>query len=308
MYETLEKRIILPEIDSEQAAAEIGEFVVNQVISHSSTGCVIGLSGGVDSTTTAALIKKAFDRYNSSVSADNQKKQLEVVGYILPSDTNNPDDTRDGINVAERLGIRHEVHSIEKILEAFQSTNPEALAVKYDKGNLMSRIRANILSTKAATENKTLAGTGNKDEDFGIGYYTLFGDGAVHISPIGNLSKRLVRQMSCYFGFEDIAKRIPTAGLEPGQTDYKDLGYDYDVVELVSEGFSQGLTREEIIVHSQIKPVVEHQINLYESKYGHKKFNSVGEVVDDIVRRHYIADEKAKIIHPPIAPVTLMYR
>lgn len=306
--ESLERRILLPDLDSEQAATEIGEFVVKQVLLHSSTGCVIGLSGGVDSTTTAALIKKAFDRYNSSVSADNQKKQLEVVGYILPSNTNNPDDTRDGISVAERLGIRYEVHSIEKVVEAFLSTNPEALAVKYDKGNLMSRIRANVLSTKAASENKTLAGTGNKDEDFGIGYYTLFGDGAVHISPIGSLSKRLVQQMACYFGFEDIAKRIPTAGLEPGQTDYKDLGYGYDIVELVSEGFSQGFTREELIVHSQVKPIIEQQIKQYESMYCHKKFSSVSEVVDDITRRHYIADEKAKIIHPPMASVTLTYR
>ena len=212
---------------------EIGDFVIGHCVKFGKTGYVIGLSGGVDSTACAAVINRRFHEHNTTSGS-----KLELVGYILPSNTNKPEDTRDGISVAERLGIRYEVIPIDGITQAHVAATPSVTESIYHKGNLMSRIRANILSTTAALENKLVAGTGNKDEDFGIGYYTLFGDGAVHISPIGNLSKRLVRQIACYFGFEEIAKRIPTAGLEPGQTDYKDLGYDYDVVELVSEGFS----------------------------------------------------------------------
>ena len=69
-------------------------------------------------------------------------------------------------------------------------------------------------------------GTGNRDEDYGVGYYTLFGGGAVHLSPIGNLPKRMVREMAAYLGFDDLAERVSTAGLEPGQTCFKDLGCD----------------------------------------------------------------------------------
>jgi NAD+ synthase len=98
-------------------------------------------------------------------------------------------------------------------VEGFRATNPEAFDSIFHKGNMIARVRANVLSTKAATEKKIVAGTGNKDEDFGIGYYTLFGDGAVHLSPIGGLSKRLVREMASFLGLGGhIVNRVPTAG------------------------------------------------------------------------------------------------
>jgi NAD+ synthetase len=166
----------------------------------------------------------------------------------------------------------------------------------------MSRIRANILSTKSATEKKCVIGTGNKDEDFGIGYYTLFGDGAVHMSPIGNLSKRLVRQMAEYLGFAETAKREPTAGLEPGQTDAKDLGYGYDAVEIVLEGLRQGFAAEILSQHPQVRGTIEPMLAV-------SKFSNVQQVVDDILKRHYtMALPKQEIIHPPAADVTLEYR
>jgi NAD+ synthetase len=200
------------------------------------------------------------------------------------------------------------VQNIETVVEAYRTTNPEAFQTNFDKGNLMSRIRANILSTKAATEKKTLLGTGNKDEDFGIGYYTLFGDGAVHMSPIGALPKRLVREMARYLGFRDLADRIPTAGLEPGQTDFKDLGYGYDLVEIVTEGYAQGIQKNQLMAHSQVAPLARAQMQQYETLYGVTKFQCVDDMVNDILRRHErVALPKAQIVHPPIAPVTLRY-
>ena len=228
--------IKLPRINCETVCKEIGDFIIDTVKKTKSTGCIVGLSGGVDSSTTAALIKSAFDRHNAA-----NDDTLELVGYILPSGINKMEDAKDAQILVEMLGIRFEIHSIEKIVEAFKLTNPEAFENDYHKGNLISRVRANVLSTKAATEKKSLAGTGNKDEDYGIGYYTLFGDGAVHFSPIAGLSKRLVREMGLFLGVDDaIVHRVPTAGLEPGQSDFKDLGYDYDIVELVTEGLDQG--------------------------------------------------------------------
>jgi NAD+ synthase len=289
------KKIILPKMNPELVAKEIGAFIIKTVLKVNATGAVIGLSGGVDSTTTAALAKKAFDRYNQT-----HNKKLELVGYILPSGTNNPADAEDGIKVAKRLGIRFEIQSIEPIVSAYKETNPEAHLTGYDKGNLMSRIRANILSTKSATEKKVLLGTGNKDEDFGIGYYTLFGDGAVHCSPIAGLSKRLVRQMARFLSFEDLADRVPTAGLEVGQTDFKDLGYNYDAVELVTEAFEQGFDSLELIENQQVKNTLEPQLN-----FG--KFKDIKEIIQDISKRHHTANLKAEIIHPPVAQVTLNY-
>ncbi len=267
------KPIKLARMDCVRVCEEIGDFVISQVRSAGATGCVVGLSGGVDSSTTAALIQRAFDRHRTV--------RYELVGYILPSNLNKEDDIRDARSVAASLSIRHETHDIEA---------------------------PNVLSTKAATEGKLLAGTGNKDEDFGIGYYTLFGDGAVHLSPIGGLSKRLVREMAAYLGLDRrIIDRVPTAGLEPGQSDYKDLGYDYDVVELVAEGLNQGFTPEEIGRHPQVVPVVEKQLDHYRRLFGSPKFDGVAEVVADVRRRHEIAKAKMAIIHPPSPAITLDY-
>lgn len=298
------KNIKLPTMDCKQVCDEIGDFVIATALETGSSGCVIGLSGGVDSGTVAALIKKGFDRHHT------QKNQnLELVGYILPSGINQTQDESDAESVAKHLGIRYEIHRIERLLESYKSTNPEAFDSPFHTGNMISRIRANVLSTKAATENKTLAGTGNKDEDFGIGYYTLFGDGAVHISPMAGLPKRLVREMAAYLGLDkQIIQREPTAGLEPGQSDFKDLGYDYDVVELVTEGLDQGFSRQELLKHVQIVPLVEKQMEHYTSIYGQGKFNSVQAVVDDVLKRHAQAIAKIKIIHPPTPRITLSYK
>ncbi len=295
--------IKLPQIDCQQVADQIGRFVIERVRKAAATGCVVGLSGGVDSSTTAAVIKRAFDKHNLCCD-----KPLELVGYILPSFLNSDQDATDAENLARRLGIRHQVCELEPVIAAFRTTNPEAFENHYHRGNLISRIRANVLNTKAATENKIVAGTGNKDEDFGIGYYTLFGDGAVHISPIAGLSKRLVRQLAAFLGLPDtIVKRTPTAGLEPGQTDFKDLGYDYDLVELVTEGLDQGLSRQQIENDPEIMRLSQQQIEFYVSSFGEKKWDSVSEIVSDICRRHSMAKMKMEVIHPPAAPVSLIY-
>ena len=290
------RKILLPQINPQEVVQEIGDFVNQQVSSVQGSGGVIGLSGGVDSTTTAAIVKQAFD-----------KSGYELVGYVLPSKINSQADTRDGISVAKRLGIRYEVIDIEPAINGYRATNPEAFSANYHQGNLISRVRATVLNTKGATENKSVIGTGNRDEDYGIGYYTLFGDGAVHMGPIADLSKRLVREVACSLGFKDLAYREPSAGLEPGQTDFKDLGYSYDLVERVTEGFDQGFSREELARHEQIAPLFEQEQQQYSGLYGQRKFSSSSEMLEDIARRHEIAKSKVQVVSPPVAQVTKRY-
>lgn len=298
---TAQQRIKLARMDPEQVADEIGGFIVEAVRRLRKTGAVLGLSGGVDSTCVAALAKRAFDRHN----AQSPDQPLELAGYILPSRTSEARDVEDARQVATRLGLRHEVQSIEPIVEAFQTTNPEALRHAYHRGNLTSEIRAVILHAKAATENKSVIGTGNRDEDYGVGYYTLFGDGAVHLSPIGNLPKRLVREMAAHLGFPDLAGRVSSAGLEPGQTSFKDLGCDYEFAEVILNGLDQGLRAEELSEHPQVVPYARQQIEKYTQWYGAPKFASVPELVAEVLRRHELARLKVRLVQPDIAPITL---
>lgn len=299
------KNIKIASMNPEVVAEEIGEFIVRKTIELGKKGAILGLSGGVDSTTVAALAKRAFDKNNFKNPGDN----LELVGYLLPSNTNNPADLEDGLKVAKRLGIRYEIVNIEPFVEAYGKIDSKTFNSKFHKGNLMSEIRALVLHRKSASENKILLGTGNRDEDFGVGYYTLFGDGAVHISPIGELPKRLVRQMAIYLGFEDLANRVPTAGLEPGQTDFKDLGYYYETVELISEAIRQGFFREEILTHHQILDFIKKDFENYEKLFGveARKFKVSRELIEDVLRRNKDAQNKAKLIHPEAPEVSLEY-
>jgi len=163
------------------------------------------------------------------------------------------------------------------------------------------------LHRKAGAETKLVLGTGNRGEDFGVGYYTLFGDGAVHLSPIGGLSKRLVREMAVYLGFEELADRVPSAGLEDGQTDFKDLGYSYDFVELLDEGRKQGFDSEELVEHLQIIEMFDVEKGKYEGSYEKAKFENVEDAIGDIHFRGKISRIKARIVCPPVCEVNLDY-
>jgi NAD+ synthase len=288
------KKIKLMEIDYEKVVDQIGEFILNEITKIGYSGGVIGLSGGVDSTVSAALAKKAFDKYNLE-----HGKKLELVGYILPSDINNPEDLEDGKKVAEKLGIRYEIIDIQPFVEVYGKIDPDTINDDFQKGNLMSEVRALLLHRKAASEKKLLIGTGNHDEDFGVGYYTLFGDGAVHLSPISGLPKRIVRKMARYLDFEEFAERVASAGLEKGQTDFEDLGYSYSFVELISAGKNQGFSEEKLIENEQVRELFNKEKKEYENIYGKAKFENVEDALSNLFYRNKIAEDKARIVCPP---------
>ena len=298
----MDKKIKLKKLNPEKTIKQISEFIINEITKINYTGGVIGLSGGVDSTVTAALTKKAFDIYNSTHS-----DQLELIAYLLPSDINNPNDLIDGKRVAERLEIKYEIVDIQPIVESYKKIDQETFENPFQKGNLMSEIRALILHRKSALGKKLVIGTGNHDEDVGVGYYTLFGDGAVHLSPIAGLSKRLVKELSVFFGFSNIASKSPSAGLEPNQTDFKDLGYSYDFVELISEAKNQGFTFEELIESSQVKEMFEKDKQKYQKLCGESKFQDLISALKSFEIRQRIAKSKARIVLPPSPELNLEY-
>lgn len=288
--------IKLPDIDCEQVADEIGNFIIEQCSHH--TGAVIGLSGGVDSSLVAFLAKRAFDKHNWQ-----GKDKKHLIGYSISTNETSPDSICYANEVAYILGIVKKDINIENSITTLQNDLKCSLG-KFVRGNMISRHRANVLWTIAAIEKKIVLGTGNADEDFGVGYYTLGGDGLVSCSPIGMLSKRLVRKLAEWIGVpEKIVKRTPTAELEQGQTDESDLGYTYALVEFVMEAIKNPISdRDPIdVIYTDYQDEVIKNLRAF--KWNKNPFDALR----DILYRHQGALYKQGIVNPPIAKVTLKY-
>ena len=104
---------------------------------------------------------------------------------------------------------------------------------KLSEANTRSRLRMNTLYYYAGLYDLLVAGTGNKVEDFGIGFFTKYGDGGVDISPIGDLLKSDVKKLSQHLNISlDIINATPTDGLwDNGSTDEDQIGATYDELE-----------------------------------------------------------------------------
>jgi NAD+ synthase len=226
----------------EYAVEELAEQIIQFTKGTGADGGVVGLSGGVDSSTVAHLCKYAFDIYNKK----NELDKLNLYGLIMPAKTNDSLDTNDGKKIAENLGIESKTILIEPIAKKFIESFP-LIKDQYVIGNLYSEIRAVLLSRMAAIKNCRVMGTGNKDEDYVLGYFTKRGDGAVDNNILGNLSKRLVRELALYLNVpSNIIYKTPTAGLWFGQTDEGELGYSYEQAEIIKNGIDQGFSIEEV--------------------------------------------------------------
>ncbi len=182
---------------------------------------VIGISGGLDSAVVCALLVKALGKEN-------------VYGYSLPCGEQH--DIKDAKLVANKLliycdkiNIAPAVDSLKKVIGYDNDENISAGSITV--GNLMARTRMTVLYDLSAFHNALVVGTGNKTELL-LGYFTLYGDGACALEPIGCLYKTEVKQLAKYLKIPDvIINKPPSAGLWDGQTDEKELGASYEEID-----------------------------------------------------------------------------
>ena len=216
--EPLDLRFSQSELADRQES--IVEFIRDSVDDAGADRAVMGLSGGIDSTTTATLAVEALG-------AD------ALHALVLPGEVSNPEHMSDAERVATELGVEYDVVEINPFVDLLLDTFGEVEGDYRAVGNARARTRAVINYLVANHENGLVIGTGNRTEAL-VGYFTKFGDGAVDVNPLGNLYKQHVRQMARSLGVaEELVTKTPTAGLWAGQTDEEELGIDYDTLDAI---------------------------------------------------------------------------
>ena len=200
------------------------QFIRYAVRESGADGIVYGNSGGKDSALVGILCKAACEN---------------TVGVIMPctSVRNYDMDKRDG----ETVAAKYEIETRYADLTAVKAAEKAVLAgvtnlTDAAEANIAPRLRMATLYAIAASENRLVAGTGNRSEAY-VGYFTKWGDGAHDFNPIADLTVGEVYEHLRYLNAPiSIIDKAPSAGLYQGQTDEDELGIKYSDVDKYLRG------------------------------------------------------------------------
>ena len=199
----------------------ISNWIKDYSIKNNVDSLVIGISGGIDSAVTSTLsAKTGLKTFVVSMPIlDHQILNERGESHIKWLEKNFDNVKKVHVNLSEVF---------KSFQNALSNNNSE-----HGYANSQARLRMTTLYQIAATNNGIVVGTGNKVEDFGIGFYTKYGDGGVDISPIADCLKTEVWDMGKQLNInEEIIKAPPTDGLwNDGRTDEDQVGLSYEQIE-----------------------------------------------------------------------------
>ncbi|MGC8895249.1 MAG: NAD+ synthase [Candidatus Bathyarchaeia archaeon] len=234
-------------LDFQEVEVKIKRFIKDYVEKSKVKGIVLGLSGGIDSSTTAAL---------SALAIGDDK----VLGLILPEkETYNAKDVKHAKLVAKKFGFKTKTIDITSTLEAFYKSIPEFDPTdKVCKGNIKARTRMIYIYYFANRLNMLVCGSSDKSETM-IGYFTKWGDVAADISPIMDLYKTQVQKLAQHIGIpKEILTKPSSPALWPGQLAETELGIKYETLDLILYGLEHFMETKEIAKQLDIeKELVE---------------------------------------------------
>ncbi len=183
------------------------------------SGIVYGNSGGKDCSLVGILCKFACEN---------------TVGIMMPcaSKRNFEQDMKDAKEVSEHFGIQSRVIDLTDVrqcemdrLSAITTLTPAAV------NNIAPRLRMTTLYAVAASENRLVAGTGNRSEAY-MGYFTKWGDGACDFNPISDLTAtEVIEFLKWLTAPACVINKAPSAGLFDGQTDEDEMGVTYNAID-----------------------------------------------------------------------------
>lgn len=243
-------------IDPDKVRKKIVKFIRNNIEKAGVKGAVIGLSGGIDSSTVSYLCVEAIGR----------EKVLNV--FMPEKKIKETQSKKDAKKVSEDLDTSLEIVQITPIIDEIKKAIEPWGENKLAVANIKPRVRMTILYYYANLYNYLVIGTSNKSE-IKSGYFTKYGDGASDLAPIGDLYKTQVKKIAKEIGVpENIISKPPTAGLWKGQRDEKELGLPYKKIDRIYAGLELGLDHSEIAKAINVK---QSEVEKFEKKEKNSK-------------------------------------
>ena len=237
-----------------EVVAHIRDWLKNYCKSSRMSGFVVGVSGGVDSAVTSTLCAQTgcdvwalnLPIYQKKSQESLATRHIEWLQATFP-------------NV---IGLKLDLTAPFKALE---KTLPGDIQDNLSMANTRSRLRMLTLFAFANHHRLLVAGTGNKVEDFGVGFFTKYGDGGVDLSPIADLLKSEVIAIATSLG---IAKAIieapPTDGLwDDGRTDEMQIGASYAEIEWAMEEVNRAGDNINAVI-SRLTPREKEVLSIYQ--------------------------------------------
>ena len=201
---------------------KISKWILDYSRKNKIKSLVVGVSGGIDSAVVSTLCcQTGIETYIISMPIHQKKDQLERA--ILHCKW-----LQKKFENATFLEI-----DLTEVFESFSSLFSSTLKTDLSLANSRSRLRMTTLYQISSSKGGIVVGTGNKVEDFGVGFFTKYGDGGVDISPIADLTKTEVRKLGSDLGIDrSIIEAKPTDGLwEDDRSDEDQIGASYPELE-----------------------------------------------------------------------------
>ncbi|WP_407333836.1 ammonia-dependent NAD(+) synthetase [Enterovibrio sp. 27052020O] len=257
---------VLPTIDAEFEVQRRINFIKKRLIDARTQSLVLGISGGVDSSTCGRLAQLAVDQLNEETGTTNYQFIAVRLPYGIQKDEDEAQLALSFIRPTHSVSvnIKDGVDGMHgATLAALEGTGlipADDAKIDFVKGNVKARARMVAQYEIAGMVGGLVLGTDHSAENI-TGFYTKFGDGACDLAPLFGLSKRQVRQLAAHLGAPDLlVLKTPTADLEelaPQKADEDALELTYDEIDDFLEGKDVSNRVKERLVH--IYTVTQHK-------------------------------------------------
>ncbi|MDR0227703.1 MAG: NAD(+) synthase [Flavobacteriaceae bacterium] len=250
-------------IDAQKTTVHIVNWLREYANTAGVNGYVIGISGGIDSAVTSTLCAMTglplLCVEMPIHQAENQvNRGKEHISFLMNNFKN----------------VTSTVADLTPTFETFKNAVPSSeneSILNLTLANTRARLRMTTLYYYAGLHRSLVAGTGNKIEDFGVGFFTKYGDGGVDVSPIADLMKSEVRAIGEYLQIPtSIIKAKPTDGLfGDDRSDEDQLGASYDELEQAMIAFENGISidsltgreKEVFTIYTRLNRINQHKVN-----------------------------------------------